>query len=90
MNEYVTKEQVKREILSWARCIRKPEFLVTEDAIYVIDSLEPADVRHVAHGEWKKTSKNLSACSVCGNCILTERVDSNFYCPCCGARMGAK
>lgn len=47
MAEYVTKEQVKEEILSWARCITNPERLVTEDALYIIDALPPADVRPV-------------------------------------------
>ena len=49
MDEYVTKAQVKEELLSWARCINKPKYLVTEDAMYVIDSMEPADVRRVIY-----------------------------------------
>ena len=49
MPEYVTKEQVKEELLSWARCINKPDRLVTEDALFVIDSMEPADVRRVIY-----------------------------------------
>ena len=49
MAEYVEKENVKEELLLWARCINKPKYLVTEDAMYVIDSMEPADVEPVIH-----------------------------------------
>lgn len=38
-------------------------------------------------GKWKQTTKNLSSCSSCGNCILTDRTAGCFYCPNCGADM---
>ncbi len=44
-------------------------------------------LERVEHGKWIKTSKNLSACSSCGNCILSEYTEDYFFCPNCGADM---
>lgn len=49
--------------------------------------LPAADVRPVVNGEWRRTTKNLSACSACGNCVLTDRTGGYFFCPNCGADM---
>ncbi len=46
-----------------------------------------ANVRPVVQGEWRRTTVNLSACSACGNCVLTDRTGGYFFCPKCGADM---
>ena len=44
MAEYIEREQVKDELLSWAVCIKHPEHLLKEDALCVIDAIPAADV----------------------------------------------
>ena len=44
-------------------------------------------LERVEHGKWIKTSKNLSACSSCENCIPSEYTEDYFFCPNCGADM---
>ena len=46
-----------------------------------------ASVRENVTGEWKRTSKNLMACSACGNCVVDDRISGLFFCPNCGAQM---
>lgn len=45
------------------------------------------DAHKPKKGKWKQTTKNLSSCTSCGNCILTDRTRGCFYCPNCGADM---
>lgn len=47
MDEYIGREEAKNELLSWAVCIYHPEYLLREDAVYVLDSLPAADVAPV-------------------------------------------
>ena len=42
--EYIEREAVKRELLSWAVSINHPEYLIKDDALHVIDSIPAADV----------------------------------------------
>ncbi len=50
--------------------------------------LIPADdVAPRGMGKWTRASKNLMACSACGNCVVYDRISSLFYCPNCGAKM---
>ena len=42
--EYIEREAVKRELLSWAVSINHPEYLMRDDAMHVIDSIPAADV----------------------------------------------
>lgn len=42
--EYIEREAVKSELLSWAVCINHPEYLMRDDALHVIDSIPAADV----------------------------------------------
>ena len=42
--EYIEREAVKRELLSWAVSINHPEYLIKDDALHVIDSMPAADV----------------------------------------------
>jgi len=55
-----------------------------------IESLEPADVVSVVHGEWERIPYSFAGgyrCSCCG-----QKTMENFwlYCPNCGAKMDAK
>lgn len=43
-NQYIEREAVKRELLSWAVSINHPEYLMKDDALHVIDSIPAADV----------------------------------------------
>ena len=52
MAEYVERSVAKEELLSWARCIKHPELLMTEDAMCVLDGIPAADVAEVVHGTW--------------------------------------
>lgn len=50
MAEYIERAKAKEELLSWARCIKHPEHLMTEDAMCVLDGIPAADVVEVVHG----------------------------------------
>ena len=45
--EYIEREAVKRELLSWAACMNHPEYLIKDDALHIIDSMPAADVAEV-------------------------------------------
>ena len=81
--EYIERSKVKEELLSWARCIKHPEHLLTEDAMCVLDNINAADVVEVVHGRWEARGFYGHNCSVCG---ALNDIDTN-YCPTCGARM---
>lgn len=96
MAEYVTKEQVKEEILSWARCINNPERLVTEDTLYVIDALPAADVRPVVGAHWEEYEFMGERAYRCSNCKCMApaswSLDGSYdlegqFCDSCGADM---
>ena len=42
--QYIEREAVKRELLSWAVSINHPEYLIKDDALHIIDSFPAADV----------------------------------------------
>ena len=42
--EYIEREALKRELLSWAVSINHPEYLIKDDALHIIDSFPAADV----------------------------------------------
>ena len=42
--EYIEREAVKRELLSWAVSLNHPEYLIKDDALHIIDSIPAADV----------------------------------------------
>lgn len=46
-NQYINREAAKRELLSWAVCMNRPEYLMRDDALHVIDSIPAADVVEV-------------------------------------------
>ena len=66
------------------------------DAIRIIESLKPADVVEITHGEWKSVPEMWGMfnaryyCSKCGNDAIInsrERYVLSAYCPHCGAKM---
>lgn len=87
MKEYIEREAVKDEILSWAVCINHPELLSKEDTMHCVDSLPAADVAEVRHGRWIENT----FCSCCGGFDEDDKgnIIQSFYnyCPNCGARM---
>lgn len=87
MKEYIEREAVKDEILSWAVCINHPELLSKEDTMHCINSLPAADVAEVRHGRWIENT----FCSCCGGFNEDDKgnIIQSFYnyCPNCGARM---
>lgn len=58
MAEYIEREKVKDELLTWAVLIRNPRLMLREDALCVIDSIPAADVvevvrcRYCKHSNW--------------------------------------
>lgn len=90
MAEYIEREQVKDELLSWAVCIKHPEHLMREDALHVIDSIPAADVAPVVHGLWRYRSKGRCGvelfCTACDSAPGSPQRKTKC-CPNCGARM---
>ena len=90
--EYIEREAAKQEFLTWARCINHPERLMTEDAIYVLDTLPAADVAPVRPGRWIDKGEYAICMECCGRSgtqydgieptpLMTQ------FCPNCGAKM---
>ena len=93
MSDYIEREAVKDEILSWAVCINHPNLLSKEDVLYCIDSLPAADVAPVRHGRWvplPHTGDCCYSCSECGFLRDAYMLDEDNYCPHCGALMDGK
>lgn len=89
MKEYIEREAVKDEILSWAVCINHPELLSKEDTMHCVDSLPAADVAEVRHGRWVNTKKEVEQICKCSECgyPISYFWSRTPYCPNCGARM---
>ena len=98
MADYIERESAKEEMLSWARCIKHPEHLMTEDAMSVLDTIPAADVAPVVHGRWDVSRRYEDiiemevvkwTCSVCKEYRLsaTGLSQATNYCPSCGAKM---
>ena len=98
--EYIEREAVKRELLSWAVSINHPEYLIKDDALHIIDSFPAADVAPVVHAHWQPYEDTVQ-CSACGfgtfmdgyffvHGECTHANDRSFrfsFCPNCGAKM---
>lgn len=90
--DYIEREAAKEELVSWARCINDPKYLLTEDAMCVLDGMKAADVVEVVHGRWhdvymSSPSSFVGTCSVCGMSNDIPPPAMAHYCPNCGARM---
>ena len=77
MAEYIEREQVKDELLSWAVCIKHPEHLLKEDALCVIDAIPAADVVPVVRC---KDCKYRSYDYDCVGNHLCEKRGNRYYC----------
>lgn len=87
MAEYIERAKAKEELLSWARCIKHPEHLMTEDAMCVLDGIPAADVVEVVHGRWIPFHSQVAGyIQYCSACEIGCTWQPN-YCPNCGARM---
>lgn len=58
--EYIEREAARRELLSWAVCMNRPEYLMKDDALHVIDSIPAADVVEVVRCEDCSYNPNLN------------------------------
>ena len=92
MAEYIEREQVRDELLSWAVCINHPEHLLKEDALCVVDTIPAADVTPVKHGQWVNMTKaivdTVGSCTNCGEeAVWRSRNKPYPLCPNCGAKM---
>ena len=84
MAEYIERAKAKEELLSWARCIKHPEHIMTEDAMCVLDSIPAADVVEVVHGLWEwreewETHPETHSCDL---------ISCGWYCTECGIELG--
>ena len=93
MDEYIERAKAKEELMSWAVCIKHPEHLSKDDAMFVLDLIPAADVVEVKHGFWKPYQTPLDSRQtgwICTNCSGVQRDVSSGntnYCPNCGAVM---
>ena len=89
MVEYIERETVKDELLSWAVCINHPEHLMREDAMHILDSIPAADVAPVRHERWEiVVGSDGKEHMVCTGCRKQQDLTDVFsYCPNCGAKM---
>ena len=87
--QYIEREAVKRELLSWAVCMNHPEYLMRDDALHVIDSMPAADVVKVVRCkeceyflQYSEKYKQEVECAD-GDCFI-KRLHSEEvqYCPC--------
>lgn len=83
MKEYIDREAVRNQILSWAVCINHPELLSKKDTMQCVDYIPTADVVEVRHGRWYLAEDAVFRCSECGR--ICHELDAP-YCY-CGARM---
>lgn len=88
MAEYIERGKAKEELLSWAVCIQRPQYLRSEDAMCVLDTIPAADVAPVVHGVWAPVNRidPLSGYR-CVKCRHIVGFDLTPYCPNCGAKM---
>ena len=86
MSDYIKREDAIRHIVKTS-AQNELDIPAIGTVIYILSEMDSADVRENVRGEWIRTSKNLYACSNCGNCIIGERTSGMFFCPHCGADM---
>ena len=88
--EYIEREAVKRELLSWAVSLNHPEYLIKDDALHIIDSTPAADVVEAVRcreckywsdedGELQRSDGVLFARCKVHNCLVDGR--HTGWCP---------
>lgn len=77
--EYIEREAVKRELLSWAVSLNHPEYLMKDDALHVIDSIPAADAVEVVRcREWISVYDELPEVGGYVVCIAKRNPFSRF------------
>ena len=90
MNE--KKEYIDRALLRESFNEVLPDFwgvMQGEEIFAVIDSIVPADVAPVVHGEWINRMNGNATCSVCGlrSKAVYDLDNEQHYCGHCGAKI---
>lgn len=92
MDEYINREETKRELSEWCISLNRPNLLSRDDTMFLLDNIPAADVAPVVHGHFVHDGPRFANgvdwwhCSNCGR--LASGVETRFdYCPWCGARM---
>ena len=92
-NYSINLNLLKEEILAHARIIQKPQYLSTEDVLYIIDAFSSNDkTTHYGHWEINEINgKKFITCSACKSVIDCDyhKLDENEFncCPYCGVTM---
>lgn len=79
-NQYINRETVKRELLSWAVSINHPEYLIKDDALHVIDSIPTADVVKVVRCRDCKYHEDTSVIGFEHCCLYGLTMRYNDFC----------
>lgn len=90
MDDYISREEAKRELLENATIINDRRFMKTCDAMAMLDLAPAADVRPVVRGEWIPYDPIHTDCMCCSECEwIVSPSDSEIFafCPNCGADM---
>ena len=87
--EYIEREAVKRELLSWAVSLNHPEYLMKDDALHVIDSIPAADAVKVVRCkeceyflQYSEKYKQEVECADGDRFIKRLHSEEVQYCPC--------
>lgn len=80
MAEYIEREKVKDELLSWAVCLNHPEHLLKEDALCVIDIIPAADVVEVVRCKDCRYWDDDRRCNGIKNGLVVEYTDEDDFC----------
>ena len=78
--EYIEREAVKRELLSWAVSINHPEYLMRDDALHIIDSIPAADVVKVVRCKECKCHEDTSVTGFVRCCLYGLIMRYNDFC----------
>ena len=84
MIEYIDRQKAIKEVKEWATVITAPKYLISEDAICILENLPTEDVKKNIKAEWETIYPYHQV--FCSHC--KEASDHAFhYCPNCGAKM---
>ncbi len=78
MAEYIDKQEAKDELLAWAVCIQRPQYLRSEDAMCVLDCIPTADVEQVTR--CKDCYQSVAIGEVLHCTYWNKDTDENGYC----------
>ena len=78
MAEYIDKKEAKDELLAWAVCIQRPQYLRSADAMCVLDGIPAADVEQVTR--CKDCYQSVVIGEVLHCTYWSKDTDENGYC----------